>query len=108
MLTDTAIRAAKPKAKAYKLSDSGGLHLFITPQGSRLWRLKYRVEGTEKLLSFGAYPYISLSQAREKCDEAKKAMAAGIDPGAKRKAEKIAITDSFEGVRPQTRVASML
>ncbi len=63
-LTDTQIRNAKPTARAYKLFDGGGLHLVINPNGSKLWRLKYRHFGKEKTLSFGAYPHTSLRAAR--------------------------------------------
>jgi integrase len=98
MLTDKAIRAARPGAKPYKLSDGGGLYLFVKPNGSRLWRLKYRVDGIEKTLSFGAYPEVSLSLARERRDEAKRLTAQGVDPGARRKAEKAARNDTFEAI----------
>lgn len=98
MLTDTAIRAAKSQAKPYKLSDGGGLSLVVKPSGSRLWRLKYRMNGVEKTLSFGAYPHVSLGMARERRDEAKKVVALGIDPSIKRKAEKAARADSFEAI----------
>ena len=81
MLTDKAIRAARPGAKPYKLSDGGGLYLFVKPNGSRLWRLKYRVDGIEKTLSFGAYPQVTLSLARERRDESKRLTARGVDPG---------------------------
>lgn len=79
-LTDTAIRNAKPSEKEYKLSDSGGLYLLLTPAGGKLWRLKFRVEGREKKLAIGAYPEISLSDARKRRDEARELMAAGKDP----------------------------
>jgi hypothetical protein len=65
-LTDTAIRAAKPRYRLYKLADSGGLYLAVSPTGGRLWRLKYRLGGREKILSIGAYPAVSLALAREK------------------------------------------
>jgi len=55
-LTDTAIRNIKPQEKPFKLSDGGGLYLFVTPRGARLWRLKYRFAGNERSLSIGAYP----------------------------------------------------
>ena len=55
-LTDTAIRTAKPRNKPYKMADEKGMFLYITPAGGKLWRLKYRVDGKEKLLSLGAYP----------------------------------------------------
>lgn len=64
-LTDSAIKTAKPKEKPYKLSDAYGLYLVINPSGAKLWRLKYRVGGKEKLLSFGAYPIVGLQQARQ-------------------------------------------
>jgi len=63
-LTDVAIRNAKPGAKATKLADGGGMFLLITPAGGKLWRLKYRVDGREKLLAIGTYPEISLGEAR--------------------------------------------
>lgn len=79
-LSDTAIRASKPKEAPYKLSDSGGLYLLINPTGSRLWRLKYRTNGREKILSIGAYPATSLAQARDRREEAKALLAKGGDP----------------------------
>lgn len=98
-LTDTAIRqTAKPKDKPYKLADGGGLHLYVTPKGSRLWRWKYRHEGKEKLMSFGAYPEVSLAQARELHRQARETLAAGIDPMASRKAEQMADTMTFQVV----------
>lgn len=87
-LTDTAVRNLKPGAKPYKRSDGGGLHLLVTPQGSKLWRLAYRYDGKQKLLSFGKYPAVSLSKAREERDVAKTQLADGIDPSRVRKAEK--------------------
>jgi hypothetical protein len=60
-LTDTAVRNAKPSAKAYKLADSGGLFLYVASSGGKLWRLKCRFKGREQLLSFGAYPAVSLA-----------------------------------------------
>jgi integrase len=98
MLTSTKIRAAKPREKAYKLSDSGGLYLLVNPNKSLWWRLKYRFEGREKLLSLGVYPHVSLQQARSQRDEAKKAVANGVDPSAKRQAEKSATANTFEAV----------
>lgn len=96
MLTETAIRAAKATEKPAKLFDAGGLYLLLNPQGSRLWRLKYRVHGKEKLLAIGAYPDVSLKRAREKRDEARRLLADGIDPSAQRKAEKLAHAETFE------------
>jgi integrase len=80
-LTDTQIRNTKPQQKEIKLFDGGGLFLLVTPAGGKLWRLKYRFDGKEKKLSFGAYPEISLLAARQKRDEARMQLAQGIDPG---------------------------
>jgi integrase len=79
-LTDIAIRNAKPRDGAYKLADSAGLYLFVTPAGGKLWRLKFRVSGREKKLSLGSWPEIGLAAARRKRDEAREALAAGADP----------------------------
>jgi integrase len=79
-ITDMAIRNAKPREKEYKLSDSGGLYLLVSPAGGKLWRLKFRVDGREKKLAIGAYPEISLGDARKRRDEARELMAAGKDP----------------------------
>ena len=101
-LTDTAIKQAKPRDKAYKIFDGGGLFLLVNKNGSKYWRLKYRINDKEKLLALGVYPLISLKEAREKRFEAKKKIAQGIDPNDHKKAEKRAqreIADnSFEAV----------
>ncbi len=78
-LTDLKVRTAKVQSTPYKLSDSGGLFLLITPKGSKYWRFKYRFEGKEKLLALGVYPLVSLAEAREKRDQAKKQRTQGID-----------------------------
>ena len=88
-LTDITIRNAKFKDKPQKLSDSGGLYLYVHPNGSKYWRLKYRFLGKEKTLAFGIYPQITLSEARERRDEAKKLLANGRDPGEVKQAQKI-------------------
>jgi len=98
MLTTTAIKNSKPGATPRKLSDGGGLYLLVNPTGSRWWRLKYRIAGKEKLLSLGVYPDVSLKLARERRDEARTLLASGIDPSAKRQAEKLADADTFESV----------
>lgn len=95
-LTARQVETAKPKDKTYKLSDGGGLYLEVANSGSRYWRLKYRYAGKEKRLAFGVYPEITLAEAREKRDTAKKVLAAGNDPGEIKKAEKIAQKLSFE------------
>jgi hypothetical protein len=94
--TDTEIRRSRPAEKAYKLFDSGGLHLLVTPTGGRLWRWKYRFKGTEKLLALGSYPALSLADARERHAKARKQLAGGIDPMAERKAEKTAVKVATE------------
>jgi integrase len=96
MLTETAIKAAKGVGKPYKLFDERSLFLFVSPTGTRLWRLKYRLNGKEKLLALGSYPDVSLKRAREKRDEARKLIADGVDPSIKKKAEKSAASDTFE------------
>ncbi|MCJ8168364.1 tyrosine-type recombinase/integrase [Atopomonas sediminilitoris] len=87
-LTDSAIKTAKPKEKAYKLSDAHGLYLLINPTGSKLWRIKYRFGGKQKGLAIGAYPTISLAQARQRREEARQQLAEGIDPSEQKKAAK--------------------
>lgn len=87
-LTDSAIKTAKPKEKDYKLSDAHGLYLLVKPNGSKLWRLKFRVNGKEKGLAFGTYPTVGLAQARRKREEARQLLALGVDPSAERKAAK--------------------
>jgi len=97
-LSDTAIRNAKPKGKPYKLADGAGLVLLINPNGSRWWRFRYRYDGKEKMLSLGVYPDVSLKEAREKRDEARKLIAQGIDPSAQKKATKCAESETFEAI----------
>jgi integrase len=92
-LTDIKIKAIKPQTVAKKVFDGGGLFLLITPSGGKLWHLKYRFGGSEKLLALGAYPQTSLSKARQKRDEAKLLLAEGVDPSATRKAQLAANTE---------------
>lgn len=87
-LTDAACKNAKPKDKPYKLADGGGLHLLVKPTGGRYWRMKYRHAGKEKLLSFGVYPEVSLSEARDKRDQARTHLAGEIDPAHAKRKEK--------------------
>jgi len=98
MLTDNAIRSAKPREKPYKLFDERGLFMLVTPKGARWWRLKFRVAGKEKLLSLGVYPDVSLKAARKRRDDLRGQLADGVDPSVKRKAEKAATAESFEAV----------
>lgn len=107
-LTDTAIKNAKPgvnpkgiaTTKSYKMPDGGGMYLEVAPAGGKWWRLKYRYGGKEKRLSLGVYPEISLKDARQRRDEARKLLANDVDPGENRKATKAAkaerAANSFE------------
>lgn len=95
-LNDLKVRTAKPKEKPYKLSDIDGLYLLITEKGHKWWRFRYRYDGKEKLLSLGTYPEISLLDARQRRDEARRQIAHGIDPGAVRKAQKQTGTEEKE------------
>lgn len=101
-LTDVLIKNAKPGPKPVRLFDGGGLYLEVAPSGGKWWRLKYRHDGKEKRLSLGTYPDTSLKDARDRRDQARRDLAAGIDPGAKRKAEKATRTElaanTFEAV----------
>ncbi|GAA5785087.1 tyrosine-type recombinase/integrase [Chitiniphilus shinanonensis] len=91
-LTDAKCKGAKPADKAYKLFDGGGLFLFVTPTGSRIWRLAYRLAGKQQTMSIGPYPAISLADARTKRDEVKSILRAGEDPMAPRRNKRVTIT----------------
>jgi len=99
-LTVVQIKNAKAPGKPQKLSDGGGLYLLVKPNGGKYWRLKYRFAGVEKVLALGVYPDISLSNARERRDEARKLLANSTDPNTVKKAQKAAKTalteNSFE------------
>lgn len=101
-LTDIKIRTAKPRDKAYKLSDEKGLYVYIASNGSKSWRLKYRFTGKEKRLCIGLYPDVSLADARDKRDEARKLLANDIDPGLTKQVNKrnakLAAANSFEAI----------
>jgi hypothetical protein len=102
MLTDTRIKTAKPQVKLYKLADERGFHLSLYPNGSKLWQLRYRIEGKERTASLGKYPEVSLDQARDKRDQMRKLVANGIDPVQSQKvakeAKKLAQAHSFEAM----------
>ena len=102
MLSDTAIRKAKPSNKPARMFDGSGLYLEVSPSGGKWWRFKYRFDGKEKRLSLGVYPDVSLKDARERRDETRKLLSQRIDPSDNRKAEKLARADragnSFEVV----------
>jgi len=89
MLTDKAVRAAAPKDKAYKISDSGGLFLHVSPRNHKSWRFKYRLDGKEQLLTLGTYPEVSLAEAWEKRNDARKLLREGRDPRVSAKRAKL-------------------
>ncbi len=99
-LTDVAIRKAKSGDKVIRLFDGGGLYLEVSPSGGKWWRYKYRIGGKEKRLSLGTYPDTGLAEARSRHAEARKLLAANVDPSAHRQAEKAAgserAANSFE------------
>ena len=101
-LTDSVVKTKKPKAKPFKLADEKGMHLLVNPTGSKLWRFKYRFDGKEKLMALGMYPDVTLAQARDRRDEARKQLAMGVDPMAARHADKtarqFAMENSFTSV----------
>ncbi|AIX75056.1 DUF4102 domain-containing protein [Pantoea sp. PSNIH4] len=88
-LTDIKVRTAKPTDKQYKLTDGSGMHLLVHPNGSKYWRLQYRFDGKQKMLALGVYPDVSLADARTRRDDARKLLANNIDPGDKKKSDKI-------------------
>ncbi|MVA96701.1 DUF4102 domain-containing protein [Nitratireductor sp. CAU 1489] len=101
-LTDTQIKGLRPASSPVKRSDGGGLHLFVSPAGGKLWRLSYRYDGKQKTLALGAYPAVSLADARLKRADAKKLLESGIDPAQQAKVEKtnklIASTNTFAAI----------
>jgi integrase len=101
MLTDVLVRNAKPATKATRIFDDGGLYLEVAPSGGKWWRLKYRHGGKEKRISLGVYPEVSLKEARERRDKARKQLAQGQDPSQARredKAAKVLDAETFESV----------
>jgi integrase len=101
-LTDTAVRKAKPEAKPYKKADGGGMYLEVMPNGSKYWRMKYRYVGKEKRLALGVYPAVTLADARERREHARKLIANGSDPSAvkqtQKRQNKMAAANTFETV----------
>ena len=101
-LTTTAIKNAKPGDKPRRMADGKGLYLEVAPSSGKWWRLKYRFRGKEKRISLGTYLDVGLKLARDRCDEARKLLTRGIDPGGHRKALKAAQVEgeanSFEVV----------
>jgi hypothetical protein len=96
MLNAKALEALKQREKKYKVSDADGLFVLVTPAGGRLWRYKYRFAGKEKILALGQYPDVSLAEARERHQAARKALAAGIDPAAQKKTAKRQLAQKHE------------
>jgi hypothetical protein len=101
-LTILQVKNAKPKEKPYKLADEDGLYLLVNPNGSKLWKLKYRFSGVEKKLSFGAFPDVSIATALDLRNEARTHLANTIDPGVLRnsikRSKKLATENSFEAI----------
>lgn len=87
-LTELECRNAKSDSKKYRLADAGGLYMEIWPNGSKYWRFKYRHLGKEKLLALGVYPLVTLKEAREARDNAKKQVFTGVDPSADKQRQK--------------------
>lgn len=103
MLTDKALQKLKPRNRLYRVADSGGLCIEVTPNGSKLWRYRYRVDGVEKMISLRAsYPEVGLAAARDLRDAQRKLLRQGVDPSAKRKRDKllgaVAAANTFEAV----------
>ncbi|OZS72516.1 integrase [Providencia rettgeri] len=101
-LSDIKIKTAKPLDKPYKLSDSGGLYLIVNRNGSKYWRMKYRFAGKEKMLSIGVYPQVTLAEARNQRDDAKKLLAQNKDPSEQKQLARLekhlASESTFEAV----------
>ena len=98
MLTDTKLKSLKPKEKPYKVSDGHGLFIYVTKAGSKRWRQKYRINGREKLLSHGEYPFVTLQQARSLRDKARALIIKGTDPSIEKRNEKAAKLNNFESI----------
>jgi hypothetical protein len=89
MLNDITVKNAIPREKIFRIFDEKGLYIEISPKGGKYWRFKYRYLGKEKRVAFGVYPEVSLKEAREKRDKARKQLADGLDPAQERKLEKL-------------------
>ncbi|MDP5280142.1 integrase arm-type DNA-binding domain-containing protein [Sphingomonas sp. DG1-23] len=96
MLTDVKVRTAKPRPKTYKIADANRLSLMVTPSGGKLWRWNYEYDGKNKTMAFGAYPLVSLAEAREKRDEAYSLLSEGHDPAV---AKRLKIETNIEAGR---------
>lgn len=98
-LTDTKVKNARPAEKAVKLADGFGLYLLVHPNGSKYWQLGYRFDGKQKVFSIGVYPAVSLADARQRRDEAKRLLAQGIDPNAKKQADEKVLQEKRDKTR---------
>ena len=98
--TDARCRSAQPGPKLQKLTDGGGLQLWLQPTGAKLWRFAYRFGGKQKLLVIGVYPTIPLARARQAREDARRLLVDGLESGAekKRQAEARASAPTFRGV----------
>src|SRR5215469_1832593 len=101
-LSDARIKSTKPQDKLFKLSDGGGLQLWVWPDGSKRWRLAYRFNAKQKLLALGVYPQIALREAREARDSARRILAGGNDPSVVKRAARagraLSAANTFEAV----------
>jgi hypothetical protein len=101
-LTDVKCRNSKGQSRPYKLSDGGGLYLLVNPDGAKYWRLAYRWHGKQRSLALGIYPAVGLMEARTGRDDAKRNLAANVDPSAakrkRKRAAKLATGNTFEAV----------
>ena len=79
-LTEAKVKNAKPGDRRLKIADGSGLYLLVTPEGGKLWRWKYRFDGKEKTMTFGAYPEVTLAEVRELHADARKLLRSGVDP----------------------------
>jgi integrase len=95
-LTDIAIKKAKPEGKPYRMADGGGMCLYVHPNGGKYWRMSYRFGGKQKTLALGVYPDVSLSDARERREQARKLLANDTDPGAVKQAQKAAKIETID------------
>ena len=98
MLTETKIRALKPRSAPYRVADAKGLCIEVRPTGAKLWRVRYRYSGTARMLGLGEWPAVSLAGAHDRRDDARKLLAQGIDPSAARKEAKQADAQTFETI----------
>ena len=98
MLTETKIKALKPRSAPYRVADAKGLCIEVRPTGAKLWRVRYRYSGTARMLGLGEWPAVSLAGAHDRRDDARKLLAQGIDPSAARKEAKQADAQTFETI----------